>query len=89
MEACKIVIYGSFFHFQDSNGGDSTYIRFLLVQPKSLQECKIIYEDAQQKAATQIFEEAYSAIKACIFYFKFWCMVEIWISKDIQHLDTL
>ena len=56
-----------FFHFQDSNGGDSTYIRFLLVQPKSLQECKIIYEDAQQKAATQIFEEAYSSIKACIF----------------------
>jgi hypothetical protein len=30
-------------HFQDS-GDESTIIRFMLIQPKSLQECTIIYE---------------------------------------------
>ena len=49
------------FTFQESNE-ESTFIRFMLIQPKSLQECTIVYEDASQKS-NKTFEDILSTIK--------------------------
>lgn len=42
---------------------ESTVIKFLLVQPKSLQECQIIFEDVQQTSVSTSFEVPSSPLK--------------------------